>query len=90
MPEIQPDHQKQLSRVRRIMGQLRGIERMIEEKKECTDILTQVIAARGALKSLAEVLIAEHVSHCVEGAGNPKESEHHLKELLTVLKRYVT
>jgi len=89
MPEIQPDHQKQLSRVRRIMGQLRGIERMIEEKQECTDILTQVIAARGALKSLAEVLIAEHVSHCVEGASSAEDSGHHLKELLVVLKRYV-
>lgn len=85
-----PDHRKQLARIRRITGQLRGIERMIEEQQECTDILTQVIAARGALKSLAEVLIAEHVSHCVEGTSDLAESERHLKELLTVLKRYVT
>jgi len=69
---------------------LRGIERMIEERKECTDILNQVIAARGALKSLAEVLISEHVSHCVEGAASLEDSERHLKELLEVLKRYVS
>jgi len=85
----QPDNQKQLSRVRRIMGQLRGIERMIEQREECTDVLTQVIAARGALKSLAEVLISEHVSQCVEGASSAQDSERHLKELLVVLKRYV-
>jgi len=85
----QPNHQKQLMRVRRITGQLRGIERMIEQREECTEILTQLIAARGALKSLAEVLISEHVSHCVEGASSAKDSERHLKELLLVLKRYV-
>jgi len=84
-----PDNKKQLSRVRRITGQLRGIERMIENQQECTEILTQVIAARGALRSLAEVLISEHVSHCVEGASSPEDSERHLKELLVVLKRYV-
>ncbi len=86
---MNPDHRKELARVRRISGQLRGIERMIEEGEECTDILTQVIAARGALKALAEVIIAEHVSHCVMGASDLEESERHLKELLVVLKRYV-
>ncbi|MEM0965380.1 MAG: metal-sensitive transcriptional regulator [Verrucomicrobiota bacterium] len=90
MSEDSPDYQNQLSRVRRIAGQVRGIERMIGEQEECTAILTQVIAARGALKSLAEVLISEHVSHCVEGASSAEDSERHLKELLTVLKRYVS
>jgi len=86
---MEPNRQKQLARVRRILGQLRGVERMIEEEQECTEILNQVIAARGALKSLAEVIIFEHVEGCVEGASDLQESERHLKELLTVLKRYV-
>ncbi|MEM1059273.1 MAG: metal-sensitive transcriptional regulator [Verrucomicrobiota bacterium] len=86
---MDPDRQKQLARVRRILGQLRGIERMIEEGAECTETLNQVIAARGALKSLAEVIIAGHVESCVGGAADREDSERHLKELLIVLKRYV-
>ena len=68
---------------------MRGVERMIEEGKECTEVLNQVIAVRGALKSLAELIISDHVTTCVEGASNLEESEKHLKELLVVLKRYV-
>ena len=61
---------------------------MLDEDRECTDILNQVVSARKALKSFAEKLILEHSVHCIEGAQKYKGHDE-LKKLLTVLERYV-
>ena len=57
-----------LKRLRRIEGQARGLQRMVEEEKYCIDILTQVSAATKALESMALVLLDEHLHHCVTEA----------------------
>jgi DNA-binding FrmR family transcriptional regulator len=57
-----------LKRLRRIEGQVRGLQRMVEEDKYCIDILTQVAAATRALQSVALGLLEEHVGHCVAQA----------------------
>jgi DNA-binding FrmR family transcriptional regulator len=57
-----------LRRLRRIEGQVRGLQRMIDEDKYCIDILTQVAAATKALQSVALGLLDEHLSHCVAQA----------------------
>lgn len=57
-----------LKRLRRIEGQVRGIQRMIENDTYCIDILTQVSAATKALESMALVLLDEHLRHCVAEA----------------------
>ena len=57
-----------LARLRRIEGQVRGLQRMVEEDKYCIDILTQVAAATRALQSVALGLLDEHLSHCVTEA----------------------
>jgi DNA-binding FrmR family transcriptional regulator len=57
-----------LVRLRRIEGQVRGLQRMVEEDKYCIDILTQVAAATKALQSVALGLLEEHLSHCVVDA----------------------
>ena len=57
-----------LKRLRRIEGQIRGLQRMVEEDKYCIDILTQVSAATRALESVALGLLEEHLSHCVAQA----------------------
>ncbi len=57
-----------LRRLRRIEGQVRGLQRMVEEDKYCIDILTQVSAATRALESVALGLLEEHLSHCVAQA----------------------
>ena len=62
------DKDNYLRRLRRIEGQVRGLERMIEEDKYCIDILTQVSAATKALQSVALGLLEEHLSHCVAEA----------------------
>jgi DNA-binding FrmR family transcriptional regulator len=62
------DKDSYLRRLRRIEGQVRGLERMIDEDKYCIDILTQVAAVTRALQSVALGLLEEHLSHCVAQA----------------------
>ena len=84
------DEQKAMTlRVRRIIGQLQAVERMLSEDRDCGDILMQIVSSRKALKALAEKLIHSHSRHCIEGAQSREESRQKLRELLTVLERYV-
>lgn len=76
-------------RVRRIVGQMNAIERMLEEDRDCSEILMQLVSARKAIKSLAETLIHSHMRHCIEHAHSPAEGRKQLQELLVVLERYV-
>ena len=55
-----------LARLRRIEGQLRGLQRMVDEDGYCIDILTQITAASNALKKVAVGLLEQHIRHCVE------------------------
>jgi DNA-binding FrmR family transcriptional regulator len=57
-----------LKRLRRIEGQIRGLQRMVETDKYCIDVLTQVSAASKALQSLALGLLEDHMAHCVAQA----------------------
>src|SRR5436190_1452496 len=57
-----------LKRLRRIEGQVRGLQRMVENDEYCIDVLTQVSAATKALQSVAVGLLDEHLRHCVVGA----------------------
>ena len=86
-----PEEERRASivRVRKIVGQLNAVERMLDEDRDCPEILTQIVSARRGLKSLAEKLIHSHAHHCMEGAQNPAEGRRKLRELLTVLERYV-
>jgi DNA-binding FrmR family transcriptional regulator len=78
-----------LNRLRKVGGQLRAIEMMVEEDTDCSEVLTQVISVRKALKSFAEILIKQHAESCIAGAVDPAEGQRRLKELSVVLKRYV-
>ncbi len=57
-----------LKRLRRIEGQVRGLQRMVESDSYCIDVLTQISAATRALESVALLLLEEHLSHCVAEA----------------------
>ena len=64
-----------LKRLRRVEGQVRGLQRMIEEDTYCIDVLTQVSAATSALQSVAIGLLNDHIHHCVSdavAAGGPE------------------
>jgi DNA-binding FrmR family transcriptional regulator len=78
-------------RLHRIEGQVRGIERMIEEDRYCIDVITQIAAVSTALESLAFKILDEHVNHCVAGAlvsGDPADAEQKSKELLEAVHRF--
>ena len=80
-----------VKRLHRIEGQVRGIERMVEEDRYCIDVLTQVAAVNTALESLAFRILDDHVNHCVAGAlasGDPAEAETKSKELLDAVHRF--
>lgn len=63
------DHKEQVTRrLRRIEGQVRGLQRMVDEEAYCIDVLTQISAATRALQSVALELMGEHLSHCVKEA----------------------
>ncbi|HEX2427063.1 MAG TPA: metal-sensitive transcriptional regulator [Gaiellaceae bacterium] len=78
-------------RLHRIEGQVRGIERMLDEDRYCIDVLTQIAAVNTALESLAFRILDGHVNHCVAGAlasGDPEEAETKSKELLDAVHRF--
>jgi DNA-binding FrmR family transcriptional regulator len=80
-----------LKRLRRIEGQARGLQRMVEDEKYCIDILTQVSAMTSALQSVALGLLEEHMSHCVVAAaqaGGP-EAEEKVREASAAIARLV-
>jgi DNA-binding FrmR family transcriptional regulator len=80
-----------VKRLHRIEGQVRGIERMVEEERYCIDILTQISAVNTALESLALKMLDDHVNHCVAGAlasGDPEVAEEKSKELLEAVQRF--
>jgi DNA-binding FrmR family transcriptional regulator len=77
------------TRVRKIVGQLQGVERMMEAERDCAEVLAQLVSARKAIKSLSERLIHSHVHHCIESAADDASAKRSLRELLTVLERYV-
>lgn len=62
------DKQRYLARLKRIEGQVRGIQRMIDEDQYCIDILTQVSAVSSALKGVGLQLLDDHMRHCVKNA----------------------
>ncbi len=73
---------KLLSRVRRIRGQIEGIERAIEEGNDCYAVLQQTVAARGALGGLMAELIDGHIRHHVHGADDREQATDELMEIV--------
>jgi DNA-binding FrmR family transcriptional regulator len=75
-----------LKRLRRIEGQVRGIERMVEENRYCIDVVTQVTAIQAALDKVALELLTDHAAHCVAGAADGDQQEM-TDELMAAVKR---
>lgn len=75
-------------RVNRIVGQVQGIGRMIEENRDCPEILHTISAVHAALRGLEAALLEDHVRHCVaEAAADPEQLDHRLEELVALYKR---
>ena len=74
------------NRLKRIEGQVRGVERMVEEDRYCIDVLTQISAVQAALDKVALGLLDDHAAHCVLGAGDG-EREEKTEELMAAVGR---
>lgn len=74
------------SRLRRVEGQVRGIERMVDEDRYCIDVLTQIGAVQAALDKVALGLLDDHARHCVIGAEQSKQ-EDRADELMSAVGR---
>ena len=62
------DHQKLIARINRIEGQVRGLKKMVEDDRDCMQVLKQVAAASGALRSLGALILEDHLRGCVSNA----------------------
>lgn len=81
-----------IARLRRVEGQVRGLQRMVEEDAYCPDILTQVAAARAALDRVGLLLLEDHVRGCVAGALREparEDGDEMVTEMLEIVKRFL-
>lgn len=85
-----PSHDDNLIALRRIEGQVRGVQRMIEDRKYCIDILNQIYAVKGALSKVEQRILKTHFEHCVTEAvqgTSEKEKEQKLDEILKLINQ---
>ena len=75
MPLCGEDHFKVIARINRIEGQVRGLKKMVEEDRDCLQVLKQIAAAGGALRSLGAVILEDHLRGCVSTAIQNKDNE---------------
>jgi DNA-binding FrmR family transcriptional regulator len=80
-----------IRRLRRIEGQVRGLQKMVEERRYCVDILIQIDAATGALARVQDQLLEAHLNHCVADALEGEDRlarREKVEEVVTLLKKY--
>ncbi len=85
-----PSHDSNLVALRRIEGQVRGVQRMIEDRKYCIDILNQIYAVKGALAKVEQRILKRHFEHCVTEAvrgSSEKERRQKLDEILKLISQ---
>jgi len=85
------DRKRLQNRLRRIEGQVRGIEKMVEDDRYCIDILTQIAATTTALETVGLKILEEHTRHCVAGAlasGDEAVAQEKTEELLAAVQRF--
>lgn len=77
-----------LKRLRRIEGQVKGIQKMIEEEKYCVDILTQVAAVRAAINKVGSLILEKHSMTCIENVVSSDDKEEALSELAKAMQSF--
>src|SRR5690625_7717928 len=87
VPRTDDEKQAVINRLKRVEGQVRGIQRMVEEDRYCVDILVQISAINAALKKVGCTVTERHMKHCITQAVNNGECDLAIEELLEVLKQ---
>ena len=91
MEKTLTSHDEEISRLKRIEGQIRGIQQMVEQKRYCIDIMTQLAAAIGALKRVEENILVRHLKGCVKASfnrGTKNDRQQKVNEVIEVLKMF--
>lgn len=78
-----------LKRLKRIEGQVKGIQRMVEDEKDCIEIMTQVAAVRAAINRAAVVIIENHSKKCIQNAISSEDKEVAMEELTKTINRFM-
>lgn len=86
VPRTDEEKQVILNRLKRIEGQVRGIQNMVEEDRYCLDILVQISAISAAMKKVGFTVTERHMKHCVAHALEAGEGEETVEELIEVMK----
>lgn len=90
MRELFPNHESQLARMNKIDGQLKGVRKMIDERRYCVDIISQIKAIVGALEQVQMGVLEKHVHHCVMESmesRDPELIEEKIEEIVKVLSK---
>jgi len=89
MPGYSINREDYLKRLRRIEGQVRGLQRMVDEDKYCIDVLTQISSVTSALRSVGIGLLDEHIRHCVRNAAedNTNDGDDKITEAVGAIER---
>ncbi len=77
-----------INRLRRIEGQIKGLQKMVEEEKYCSDILMQVSAVRSAVNNVGKIVLEQHLRKCLELPQDEQERERAIKELTELIAKY--
>ena len=84
------DKEKLQNRLRRIEGQVRGVQRMVNEEVYCVDVLTQIASVVSALEKVGAILLKDHVEHCVrESIEKGEDAEVKIEELTAAVERFL-
>lgn len=86
-----PCHKKQIGKINRVSGQVEAVKKMIESERYCVDIITQLKAARSALKSIELDILETHMKACLEKScrqGSEVSLDQRISELMKLLKKY--
>jgi len=91
MVNVHPDHKKNLDALKRIEGQVRGIQKMISEQRYCIEILTQISSVMGAVDKVQDDILERHLSGCVTEAlqsTSKEDKKRKVNEVVRLLKRF--
>lgn len=82
------DNEAIMNRLRRIEGQVKGIQKMIEEEKNCSDILVQIAAVRSAINSVGGLILENYMKNCLKNYLDGETDEDTLNELVNTMVKY--
>lgn len=87
-PRTKDEKQALMNRLKRVEGQVRGIQKMVDEDRYCVDILIQISAIQAALKNVGFTITERHIKHCVSDAIHSGEGNETIEELMSVMKQF--